>query len=221
MVLQLVNVFAIRNRLLGVSVALKTPLQEEKKFIKKGTQLQNIQSCTRSLDAISADLVQLDRKIASLVEEDAYLKALMEIVCSVPSIGPVTALQMIICTNEFRDISDPKKFACYAGVAPFKNESGTFTARARVSHVANKKMKSLLHICAMGSLRYDKEMQLYYQRKTKEEGKNGMVVINAIRYKLIQRVFACVKQGRLFVKDYKRDDIKTGELIDPSGLETY
>jgi transposase len=34
-ILQLINLFAIRNRLLGVSVALKTPLAEKIKFIKK------------------------------------------------------------------------------------------------------------------------------------------------------------------------------------------
>jgi len=218
---RLVNLFSMRNRLLGVSVALKMPLKEELKFIKKGAQLENKLSCRESLKAITADLAQIDQKIASVIAQDSYLEALMEIICSVPSIGPVTALQIIICTNEFRDISDPKKFACYAGVAPFKNESGGSAARAKVSHIANKKMKSLLHICAMGSLRYDKEMQSYYKRKTADEGKNGMVVINAIRYKLILRVFACVRQGRLFVKDYHRDNILTGELIDAAGSETY
>ena len=144
-----------------------------------------------------------------MVSTDDHLNWLMDIVTSVPSIGPITAVQMIICTNEFRDITAPKKFACYAGVAPFKSESGMFTGKSRVSHIANKKMKSLLHICAMGALRYDKQMHAYYERKTTAEGKNGMVVINAIRYKLIQRVFACVRQRRHFIKDYQRDHVET------------
>lgn len=213
-ILQLINLFAIRNRLLGVSVALKLPLAEELKFIRKGIQRQNSRSCRKSIGAINADLKDIDAKIDQLVNNDQYLNWLMDIVISVPGIGPITAIQMIICTNEFKDISDPKKFACYAGVAPFKSESGEFTSKSKVSPIANKKMKSLLHLCAMGSIRYDKEMRAYYERKTAAEGKNGMVVLNAIRYKLIQRVFACVRQRRHFIIAYKRDGVIAGELAD-------
>jgi transposase len=37
-------------------------------------------------------------------------------------------------------------------------------------------------------------MGLYYERKV-AEGKNGMLVMNAFRNKLIGRVFAAVKRG--------------------------
>jgi hypothetical protein len=42
----------------------------------------------------------------------------------------------------------------------------------------------------------------YYNRKV-AEGKNKMSVLNAIRNKLVQRIFACVKQDRLFEKKYQ------------------
>ena len=41
-------------------------------------------------------------------------------------------------------------------------------------------------------------MALYYERKTKE-GKNGMLVMNAIRNKLVARIFATVKRGTPYV----------------------
>ena len=44
---------------------------------------------------------------------------LFEIVTSVPAVGPVTATEMILTINEFEDFKNPKKVACYAGVAPF------------------------------------------------------------------------------------------------------
>ncbi|MCU0417137.1 MAG: IS110 family transposase, partial [Cytophagaceae bacterium] len=31
----------------------------------------------------------------------------------------------IVTTNEFKNFTCPKKFACYAGVAPFEHTSGT------------------------------------------------------------------------------------------------
>ena len=47
-----------------------------------------------------------------------------DIVDSVKGIGPVIATEVLITTNEFKDISDrtadrPKKYACYSGFAPF------------------------------------------------------------------------------------------------------
>ena len=51
---------------------------------------------------------------------------------------------------------------------------------------------------ALNAKRTDKEIGLYYQRKV-AEGKNGMLVMNAIRNKLIARIFATVKRGTPFV----------------------
>lgn len=105
---------------------------------------------------------------------------------------------MIIATNEFKDISDPKKFACYAGVAPFEHTSGTsIRGKSRVSHKANKPMKTLLHMSALVAVNYNDDLKQYYQRKL-QENKNKMSVLNAIRNKLIHRVFACVRENRLY-----------------------
>jgi hypothetical protein len=62
----------------------------------------------------------------------------------------------------------------------------------------NKKVKSLLHLCALGALRNVPEIRSYYLRKI-EEGKPAMLVINAIRFKLILRIFACINQDRCYV----------------------
>ena len=139
--------------------------------------------------------------IAQLINSDEHIKRLMKIITSVPFIGKITALQIIITTNEFKDISCPKKFACYCGVAPFPKESGKIFRRARVSNLANKKIKSLLHMCVVGSLKSSAEFRDYYLKKI-GEGKPRMAVLNALRYKLITRIFACVKQDRLFMKEY-------------------
>ena len=68
--------------------------------------------------------------------------------------------------------------------------------------MANKDLKKLLHLCALAAIKYDPEMKTYYDRK-KAEGKNGMLVINAIRNKLILRVAAVVNNQTAFVSNYK------------------
>lgn len=201
---QLANLSTLRNRLTSIQVALKTPVEEQKAFVKKGISKASFDGCKRTADAIKTDLVELENSIRELLYSDERLKRLHDIIISVPSVGFITAVQIIICTNEFRNINNPKKFACYAGVAPFKRESGLMKGKARISKIANRKIKSLLHICSLSAIRFDSTLKEYFIRKTQGEGKAKMSVLNAVRYKLITRIFTCVNQDRLYEKEYVR-----------------
>jgi transposase len=211
-VLELMNLVALRRRLLNVSVVLSTPLKEQTRFVKNSLQKQSVQLCRRTNAAIKDDLTAIDLVIDSLINADENLKKLNQLITSVPSVGPVTAIHVIISTNEFKDINNPKKFACYAGVAPFKVGSGLIEGKARISHLANKNIKALLHVCALNAIRCDQDLKAYFERKTKSEGKPKRVVINAIRCKLILRIFACVNQNRTYAKERKSQyEITAGE----------
>ena len=112
-------------------------------------------------------------------------------------------MNVIIATGEFTRITDTKKFACYAGVAPFEHTSGSsIRGKTRVSKMANMAMKKLLHLAAISAIQYCEEIKTYYERKVLA-GKNRMSVINAVRNKLITRIFMCVKQERIYQKNYQ------------------
>ncbi|MGN6398301.1 MAG: IS110 family transposase [Mucilaginibacter sp.] len=85
----------------------------------------------------------------------------------------ISAIQIIIATNEFLTISNPKKFACHSGVTPFTRESGKVIGKARVSHMADKKMKMLLHLCALSAILKDPELKEYYQPNQRGQTQNG------------------------------------------------
>ena len=68
-----------------------------------------------------------------------------------------------------------------------------------MSPLANRKMKALLSNCATVAVRYDPELKVYYQRKLKE-GKAKMSALNAVKAKLINRVFATVNRGTKYVE---------------------
>ena len=53
----------------------------------------------------------------------------------------------------------------------------------------------------MAAIRAKGELQDYYHRKVKE-GKNKMLVLNAVRNKLIHRVYAVVARGEKYDKNY-------------------
>lgn len=63
-------------------------------------------------------------------------------------------------------------------------------------------------MAAMASL-ISGDMKRYYLRKT-SEGKNKMSVVNAVRNKLIQRLFSCIKNDRLYRPTDDRVVIRMG-----------
>lgn len=109
---------------------------------------------------------------------------------------------------EFKNFSSAKQLACYAGVAPFEYRSGSsIRSRAKVSHKANKYLKTLIHLAALKAIQLTGKFKNYYQRKV-GEGKNKMAVLNANesglihRNKIIHTVFALVKHEQKYDESY-------------------
>ena len=200
----LARLSATRSRLIKARKMLKTPLKEHYAFMRKKIAKQDASLCDKTLKGIEADLSKVEKAISAIIAADAELSRLFGLVTSVSGVGKVTAVQMLITTNEFKDIHNPKQYACYAGVAPFTKESGIFKGKGRVSHMANKKVKTLLHLAAIVAIQYNPDLKLFYERKVKVEKKNKMSVINAVRNKLILRIFACVNQNRPYENIYHK-----------------
>lgn len=191
---------SLRDRLIKVKVQLETPIQEVTGYLEPDIVKSLASSSKAAIKGIEKDLKEVDKQIDELVRKDDTLKTLFDRTTSVPGIGKITGLYMIVASGEFERIKEAKQFACYSGVAPFEHQSGSsLRGRSRVSRMANMTMKKLLHLAAMSAIQWCEELRAYYLRKV-EAGKNKMAVINAVRNKLISRVYACIKQKRLYEK---------------------
>jgi transposase len=200
-IVQLDRLTALRDRLVKSIKVLKTPLSDAKGLVDKKILTSEILLCKSSIDALKEDLKTVDKKIKQLIDNDPQLKELFDIVDSVKGIGPVIATEVLITTNEFKDITDPKKYACYSGFAPFEHSSGKYKGKSKVSNKANKKVKALFHNGAMSAIQHCSEIKEYYQRKV-GEGKNEMLVINNVCNKLVHRIFACVSRREKYNENY-------------------
>jgi transposase len=147
---------------------------------------------------IEKQIKAIEKKIHDLIIADCRLNKAYQLITSVPGVGKILACNMLVRTGEFESISCPRKLACYAGVAPFSHQSGTsLRGKNRVSHYADKDLKKLLHLASLSVIRLSGDMRDYYQRKV-AEGKNKMSVLNAVRNKIIHRVYAVLKNQRSY-----------------------
>ena len=172
--------------------------KKENKLLKK----LNLPSLDKHTDQIirllNNHIHQIEVLIQNTIEQNQVLYKNHLIATSVPGVGKVVSWNMIIKTNGYNHNINPRKFACYVGVAPFSQKSGTsINKKARVSHLADKSMKKLLHMAAMRAIQLDNDLKDYYIRKV-EQGKNKMLVLNAIRNKIIHRIFAMIKNQKFY-----------------------
>ena len=202
-VIQINDLLTLRDRLIESRKSLKQPIKEFKDTGFKDTAKLIESRCIKTLKAIDKEIQQIEKDLDDLINKDSNLKKLYKLATSVPGIGKITAFTMLYFTNEFTLYSNAKQLACYCGVAPFEHTSGTSVkGKSRVSNFANKRLKKLLHLVAMSTISSNRELAHYYTRKV-GEGKNKMLVINAIRNKILQRICAVIKRGTPFQIEYQ------------------
>lgn len=194
---------AQRERLLRSYKRLQVPVKELQEIgIKKlSMRMNKIQK--KIIKEIEAGIKEIENQIQELIAENEKAQQVIQRISSLKGVSTQTAINMYVYTKGFQTFSNAKQLACYCGVVPFEKKSGiSVRYKPKVSPFANKNLKRLLHLCAMSAIQYDAELKAYYERKVME-GKNKMSVLNAVRNKLVLRIFAVVRDGRNWVENYK------------------
>ena len=200
---QLAALISHRDRLLKTKKQHQTATKEQAKFLGKEIMAFVSEEAKMLITFVKGSIKKVEKKIKQTIASDPELKKIYALVLSVKGIGMVTAVRILVATNGFTKITEPKKFACFSGVVPFEHSSGSSVrGKNRLSNMANKKIKRDLNMCARSAVQHAPQLNAYYNRKV-AEGKNKMSVLNAVRNKLVHRVFACVRDNREFTSNYQ------------------
>jgi transposase len=191
-----------RNQYVKMKCQLSQGSSDNKVFLDAETSKMIKQSDDPLLKSIIAAIKKIDAQIEELIKTDPEIMENYKIAQSVPGVGKVLATAMICATSNFNKFDHAKKFATYCGVVPFNNESGKKKGKSKVSHLANKDLKKLLHLSATSTIKSNSSFAIYYQKKV-EQGKNKMLVLNNIRNKIVHTVFACIKSKIKYSKQYQ------------------
>ena len=160
-----------------------------------------------SLDTIAMlnrQIEKLEVEIQKVIQTDEKLAQNYRLLLSVKGIGKVVAVAILVKTQNFSRFTDARKFACFCGIAPFEHSSGSSVrGRTRVSHIADKEMKSLLDLSAKVAARHDKELKDYYEKRV-QQGKAKMSTLNILRNKILYRAFAVIKRQMPYTENYAK-----------------
>ncbi len=202
-VAQLRQLLTLRDKLIKHRTAYKNSIKDLKDCFISGETDVIRETQLRLIEQLNDEIAGVEKHIDRIINEMPQWRKNFKLIQSVKGVGPVLSRYLIIYTENFTRFTDPKKFACFAGIAPFEYSSGTsIKGRTKVHPIANKHLKSLLNIAAMGAVQLKGEYQIYYKRRI-QAGKNKMSTLNIIRNKLVSRVFAVVKRQTPYVDFYQ------------------
>lgn len=169
-------------------------------FLKKSVHDLINQVNRKLVKELEQQIARIDQQIEAYIDSHNPLKEQYNLLLSIPGVGKILAQTLIAYTAGFTRFTTARQLACHAGVAPYEYSSGTsIKNKRRVSNRANKRLKSLFHMAALSVIRSKGELQEYYLRKV-GEGKSKLLVLNAIRNKLIHRIFAVLLRGEVYKK---------------------
>ena len=184
-----------RKRLVKQRAEHETVLTEMKGRESNGTYIR----CSRIKEMLDREIDAVETEMGTLIESSPELATNYRLLLSIKGIGSVNAISAIVCTDNFKGFETARQYACYLGIAPFEHTSGTSVrGRTRVSRIGAKQLKADLSQAAKSAIVWDQELKAYYERKIKE-GKAYGVVLNAVKFKLVCRMFAVVRRGAPFV----------------------
>lgn len=151
------------------------------------------------IDAITAQVRAIEDELRRVIASDEALSTNYRLLTSIPGIGLVNAVTTIVSTGNFTRFSNARQYAKFSCVSPLTRESGTSVrGGAHVSKAGHSEIKTVLTEGARSAICHDRQLKAYYERKRKQ-GKSHGCVMNAIKFKLICRMFAVVKRQSPYV----------------------
>lgn len=197
--LKVKRLFSLRERLVRDEQGLKSRLGAERFMLKLNRTDLGVRIEEKVIKDLELQIKRLNKEIKRLITLEPELKRNLDLATSVKGIGQQIATYLLVTTENFTLFANWRKYACYAGIAPFENRSGSsLKGRTKTSQLANKRIKALLGNGAASVIQCKGEIASYYKHRL-AQGKQKMSTLNIVRNKLLSRVFAAVQRGTPYV----------------------
>lgn len=198
------ELYSTRRLLVQQRKQLQTVLKSDSHRPNKNRMASDIKQ--QMIEELDTRIAAIEEEMKRLIDNDENLSKSSAIVQSVPGIGPVTATELIIKTDNFNRVGTARKCATLAGIAPFPNATGKTDKGAHVSHMGDKQLKSLLFMCARAAMTHFEKMRVYKMKKHDVEHKHIFLVLNNIANRLLKILYALIKKGEMYSPLYVARD---------------
>lgn len=157
--------------------------------------------CKSTIKFNNNQIKKLEDEMEKIVK--IHCKDIYNQLCSIPSISKITATEFIIVSNAFKNFDNAKEFACFIGISPCINESGSSIRGYRgISRIGDAHTRSTLYMCAMMAKVCNKACKETFDRLV-GRGKPKKLALIAVMNKLIKQAFAIVKSENMYCENHQ------------------
>ena len=139
-------------------------------------------SCQQMINMIKTQIDDLISTMQELINRDKTLYEKQKILKTIPGIGEILSLELLILLPELGTICR-RKIASLAGLAPISNDSGAYKGYRRTGHGRNG-VKPRLFLAAMAARNSKSELKQFYE-KLITKGKKKLVALTALMRKIL------------------------------------
>ena len=163
-------------------------------------------SMVRTLQDAQKDILDAINEIilADSLEDNPVLAPIINLLCSIPGIGILTAATILAEVGDFSAFSSPNKLVAFFGIDPSVNQSGEFTGtRNKMSKRGSRLLRRVIFTTALANIRSKRNgdktnpvLYEFYQKKCTNKPKK--VALGAVMRKLVNIIFAVMRDKKPF-----------------------
>jgi len=163
-------------------------------------------SMVRTLQDAQKDILDAINEIilADSLEDNPVLAPIINLLCSIPGIGILTAATMLAEVGDFSAFSSPNKLVAFFGIDPSVNQSGEFIGtRNKMSKRGSRLLRRVIFTTALANIRSKRNgdktnpvLYEFYQKKCTNKPKK--VALGAVMRKLVNIIFAVMRDKKPF-----------------------
>lgn len=182
---------------------LRVPTGKAENFSKRLATLVLPVALQETLEPMLAVVGLLNEKM-SMVEAGlsqlAATDAQMKLLCTMPSVGPVTAAAFVATIDDAKRFKGPHQVEAYVGLVPSELSSGEKQRRGRITKTGNGRLRSLMVQLALSTMRLRKgTTQQLWEWSGRLEAKRGRkVAAVALARKATGILYAMLRDGSEF-----------------------
>jgi transposase len=148
--------------------------------------------------ALAKEVMDLDTRIkqADTAIEDRFRRhRLADVIVSMPGFGFRLGAEFLAVIGDLDLVESADHLAAYAGLAPVANDSGKRTGRLHTPSRYNRRLRRVMYMSALTSMRCNPESRAYYDRK-RAEGKRPIQAVICLARRRTNVLWALMRDNR-------------------------
>jgi transposase len=163
---------------------------------------QSVARLKAQIKLFNKHVAEIKIEITFLIKQEKEVSKSIEVICSIPGVGLLTAVTVLAETNGFELIRNKRQLTSYAGLDIKEKQSGTSVkGKPQISKRGNRHVRKAMHLPALTAIRHAEKFKAVFIRLVSKHGIKMKAVV-AIQRKLLELMYTLYKTNTVYNEEY-------------------